>query len=136
MMCCSCFAALIWRFLEGTSDSSLLLGSKQKAQHTLLSILIRYCPDMGENVNTIFMRIYLIKGRDIDTVKLAFGLLIAWTDDSRRLWSQDFSKKLNLLFNLLFHSMKSPTEKSNIYMVINQPVPLVLGMQLTPLWAG
>lgn len=28
--------------------------------------------------------IYLIKGHDVDTVKLALGLLTVWTDDSRK----------------------------------------------------
>lgn len=31
--------------------------------------------------------IYLVKGHDVDTVKLALGLLTAWTDDSRKVFS-------------------------------------------------
>lgn len=69
----------------------------------------------------------------MDVLKLAFSLLTNWTDDKGGFWSQDFSKKIKPVFNLMFHSVKSPIEKANIY--INQCFWfLACGPQLS-LWA-
>lgn len=68
-------------------DPVTLLFPTMQNRKAHLCVLIQYCPYIGGNVNVLFVWIYLIKGHDVDTVKLACGLVAAWADDSRRvLW--------------------------------------------------
>lgn len=76
-----CSSALSWPHYGGAqwlcpSSCKAKYKTKEKKTHTLL-FLVRKCPHIGENVN---MWTYLNKGH-VDTVKLDFGLGIAWPDD-------------------------------------------------------
>ena len=60
-------------------------------------------------------------------MKLAFGPLTSWTDDSRRVLQQNelrvrTSVKIKPMFSVMFRSVKSPTEKANIPFLVTSPL--------------